>query len=431
MIMERYRRRPVPALTMALALVTVGAVMFTSGQVASASSGLPALATGVVTDGGAAVEGAVITLTAWPTADYLAGLPDDAAVPTQDIAVTTSAADGSYNLATDLSSLGSDYVYPDGTVNLEETTVTAASTVSYDFDGAVPSSEAADDVDYGDAVPGSAPITLDPDMTGQMGHGVGPGLVTDSVPAMKTAASAAQFRVMQADAVSPQDTPPQPCSGWTASTTYHDRSEKFIDAWPVSSAHATVTEDIGSSHKLGIGISIDGGSWEAHGTTTIEKTTGSSAAITYSSPRRLANQVSYRKYRQSCPGGVNGPGGTTYQVRPNGFDALQPTGLATNIAPMTSWTHCVYYDKGQFGKTTGSNVEFSAGVSAPYISLNVQAAYSKHTQISWNVTSRTYLCGDTAGFASARRGAAKLWSSSCGGGGIAGEGSGDGVKPDC
>ena len=132
----------------------------------------------------------------------------------------------------------------------------------------------------------------------------------------------------------------------------------------------------------------------------------------YSGNQALYNQVNYRDHTDACFKHVNGKLVKYYR------HSLRSTGMAfllTNNDAVGAhgfpYAYCHFYAKGTFEKSSGSDIDFSGGVSAPYLNLSAEAKYSHDTTVTWSIPSAgAMLCGsNSSGFNSAPYGGSEKY----------------------
>lgn len=312
---------------------------------------------------------------------------------TRVVASTTTNADGGYSLSPNLADLPARYVEPDGTVNLEVDTTSATLTQQWNLPSALPGSAAA-------GYPTMSVARIRP---ARVAFNLGRSTVTTTLAgktathAVATARAPVRAARLQAHAVAPQavtpDGPPFEggCDPWKTGTTYYNRNERFINVWAMTQAHATVIENVGSSHTLGIAVNYGNGGYGVSGSASIHTQTSAGGEWTTAANRTVYNSVNYRQYYRTCyhPYGSE----IEHMAKPLGFYDIIHTAVA--IDPNT-WTGCVTKGAGTvWTKSKGTNVEFSAGVSLPFASVSSQASYSSSTEITWRPTGSVLLCGSS------------------------------------
>ncbi|MBB1243907.1 hypothetical protein GL263_10105 [Streptomyces durbertensis] len=198
---------------------------------------------------------------------------------------------------------------------------------------------------------------------------------TTAVPSAKSAKGAASGEVGALCTWRPTDT-------W-----YRNRKERFVTVVGSSRAPVTLTQEVGNSHTLGIGIKgAASRTWSQSGTAS--RSFGASSEDTRKGAYKWHNRVNYRQYRGTGCSIV----GDSYQIRPVGYYALG-TDPATVKRP--KWTSCTPYSSGTRTKTSGRNATFSTGVDTPHVSLSAQSGWSKSTKMSWKISGKVKLCGNT------------------------------------
>lgn len=383
--------------TLAVTAGTVASLFTAATGSASASTAVPGpVVSGRVTVGLLGMSGARVTAVAWPNMATLDSLADDAEVPLAVVATTAAGAHGLYTLAPDVTSLAAMYREPDGAVNVQIDASTASSTQTFGLPFATPGSAVASDDTVVDV---SRPASLAFDLGGQT--------VTSSVgdePATTTPVAVSGYADVGPDAVTPAAAAPNAVSpdggGATcttvAKTRYPARKEVFMNVYTDRNAHAVVTEKSSSSHTLGIGSAIDNGGWGAAGTASYTTHNDTTVTMPYTSATQISNQVNMRKFDRICGWVADGVAGhqTTHFIRASGgFYSFLTPGLNKSIYNMTWTLGCEPYPaRSTFTKSHGKDYQFSTGLSAPYLSLSAQAAYSTSTEVTSSPSAKVLIC---------------------------------------
>ena len=184
--------------------------------------------------------------------------------------------------------------------------------------------------------------------------------------------------------------PAETCVNYTGSTHY-GLSEYFLKAYAWSGAYATVHQDYGNDHTLGIGYSASssGTSFSQSGTMTVNM--AASAVRGGVADATVWNKINYRDYYNTCY--------VSFTRKP-----LSVNALLTNFtyAPHVTWGTCTTYTGGTYTKSQGTNVTYSAGMDIGPSNVSAKSGWDSNTEVAWSVTARTKLCGSsTAGWVSA------------------------------
>lgn len=167
--------------------------------------------------------------------------------------------------------------------------------------------------------------------------------------------------------------------------SHYGLSERFMQAYGWSGAQATVYEDYGNDHTLGIGLSTNakGTSFTQSGTQTLN--VGASAERGGVVDANVYNRVNYRDYYNTCT--------PHFERRP-----ISVYGLLTDYtyAPHPRWSTCIRYSSGKYTKAKGSNVTYSAGVDIGPVSISARSGWDSNTKLVWQVTRPTSICGSSA-----------------------------------
>jgi hypothetical protein len=170
-----------------------------------------------------------------------------------------------------------------------------------------------------------------------------------------------------------------PCFNYAGQMVY-GRPESFLHALAWSGAKATVHQEEGNDHTLGVGFKASNGAWSAHGTKTINM--AASADRGGAVDAWAWNKVNYRDYLNSCA--------RTVERRPHSVHSL-----------LVNWTRayhpkyktCTRYTGGTYTKSRGTNATYSAGTDIGPINVSAQSGWDRNTSITWTVTKPTKLCG--------------------------------------
>ena len=185
----------------------------------------------------------------------------------------------------------------------------------------------------------------------------------------------------------------------SAGTWHYGLREHFAKVFGWSGAKGTMDFDTGSSHTLGVGV--DGGSgFRQSGTASIA--TSSGATVTGIADANVLNRVNYRDYISSC-------GYTTR--KPMGFYAILPSGDFTYAGDTNYTTGCsYYYPGGTPWKSSVTNYTYSAGVDIGPVNVSAQSGWNTATKMTYNVTSRSKICGSSsAGWLSSSGASSAAW----------------------
>jgi hypothetical protein len=228
--------------------------------------------------------------------------------------------------------------------------------------------------------------------------------VTEAMNVETGVSAAAYFRATSAAG----QTGPWICGGYKGQSTYVTTPEEFVRVLTSSNGTASVTEDIGSEHTLGVAVQVDKGPWTASG--SIERTTtisgGSALPVNSSYGVYLENQVRYRKFYEKCVADAVIDGFPAYvymykyKYEPVSWVALMDSDLTHNVSGRyrPTYTTCQGGATNQeFYKYKGSGVTFAGALSVSGVSLSARASFSSNMSIRWHVNSTpAHMCGSTA-----------------------------------
>jgi hypothetical protein len=374
MSLSTHRRNATRLITSAAAIA-----VFAPAVAAHADPPASVILNGHVVSAGMPVPGATVTLTAWPDADTLMGLPSGAPVGTTRLTTVIVGTDGSYAVAPDLSSLSARYREADGTVNVELEIGSPAGHAQYSLPVAL-SAHVPAAGDATTAVGGSRPARVDIDLAQHT--------VVNSLAAHTSGLATFATPVARSGDYK--------CGDWEAGDKLRQRPEKFMNVYADRTGKATVTETAASSHTLGVAIKISSGPWSVDGSASETVSDGSYATNTYAHDVAIKNTVDYRKYHRLCVT-ENFKTHWEHEARPGHFFALEVERLTEPIRG-AGFSNCVMVHRGTYTKTHGRSKDFSLGMDLYFVRVEAHAAYSSHTRISWHITGRNRLCGSNDGW---------------------------------
>jgi len=171
----------------------------------------------------------------------------------------------------------------------------------------------------------------------------------------------------------------------SASTIHYGLPEYFMQAYAWSGAYATVVQKYGNDHTLGIAYSATGSDASFKQSGSISTNMAASASRSGVADAYVWNKVNYRDYVSSCS--------ASKTRKPYSVNALL-TNFTYSAHP--SWSTCQTYSGGTYTKSQGTNVTYSAGMDIGPINVSAQSGWNSNTEITWTVTSRTKLCGNSS-----------------------------------
>lgn len=190
--------------------------------------------------------------------------------------------------------------------------------------------------------------------------------------------------------------PLRPCGPWVKTGQIQNgRSERFMNVYSVgSNAKPWVTQEVGSSHTLGIAVKAPGAPWTLSGSNT--RSTSSSLTTHRGYIGGMRNQVNYREYKRTCPSPLR----YWYQWKPYSVHSLN-SGF-TAYAGVPAWNYRANcgeqrYRVGDFTKSEGSNATFSNGVNLTVLDVSAKATFSSNTKLRFDFSGAgAYMCGSTS-----------------------------------
>lgn len=375
-----------------------------------------ALARGILADNGAALGSADVVAVAWPNQATLIKLTSGDVVPTYVLGRTRTGTAGEFAIDVDPSTLPAMYRGEVGAVDVELVFGDKSRESRWNY-------TAAPDAAAGWVVVGSGAHR--PDFRADLGRKAAYDLASDpsnwidargvalgakgraagtlavsaaskdfvqlrSEP-LSTLRSMRQLRGTTAEALQQARTRTYSVPGpeilcfENAGATYYGLSEYFMKAYAWSGAMATVHQDYGNDHTLGIGFSQTGSltSFTQSGTKSVNMAasgvrSGVADALVY-------NKINYRDYKATCSPVV-------YR-RPLSVNALLSN---FTYAPHVTWGTCTTYTGGTYAKLQGTNVTYSAGMDIGPVNVSAKSGWDANTEIDWTVTARTKLCGSSS-----------------------------------
>lgn len=373
----------------------------------AAPAGSRAIARGIIANLGAAASGADIVAVAWPNQDKLGAIGKGEPIPMYVIGRAKTNRAGGFTIDADPAAIPPDYRGKGDRVDVELTFGDSAREARWNY-------TATPDTAKGWVLTGTD--AHQPNLRADLGRSVGYDLGNDPAawvsPAGTTLGAAgrtgAPLRVsaisrdftqlrtlplttLRATRMAPTSTsarsaaavaaPTDICFG-TWGSTQNGQEEYFARVYAWTGALATVYQQYGTDHTLGIGYSSSG--FSQNGTSTISL--NASASRSGVADVTAWNKVNYRAYTYSCRPGV--------EYRPISVNALLTKW--TYWPHPTTWNTCTTYTSGTYTKSSGTNVTYSGGVSLTGIgSVSAQSGWNSDTKFSWTVKQRTKICGST------------------------------------
>ncbi|MCP2323471.1 hypothetical protein HDA40_001978 [Hamadaea flava] len=329
----------------------------------------------------------------WPSSDYLSNLADDSPVPvlnwpaqpiigTTEIAITPD----------DLVAAGGgevDYIGADGVVDAEAQVIMRRSDGQANVASASFSMQNTgtdwESVQFGQAVALTVDFSQSSPTAALAGYDTLVSLDENDNPVTESAAAL--------DVVASAVYDPGTVCSTTAKEWYYGRSEHWDSLNTVSGISMQVEMDAGASNTLGVGVNLDSKGWKGGGTASKTVQSGAGASITRTTATTFYNKVNYRRFVEYCHSV-----GYTWEnqyMRPMSFnDIIDNAKLYTGFwnPPAT----CATKSSGSYSKTKGSNISWSSGIDAHFLSVSAQASYSTNTKVTWTFGRTGRLCGTSA-----------------------------------
>lgn len=374
------------ALALAVTLTPLAGISAANASPSAAPNAGQVIVHGVLyaADGSRAGVGEQVTLTAWPTSEVLAKLPDGARVPTLTAGVAVTDGEGAFALHYSDPAALTSYADADGNVDFTVESDAGGVVHSYSLSRTLPS--------VGDqpgqrlaasAVPESESVALRP------------------LPGSAPSASRAAQNAVNA---------PVPVCVWIVVATLGNRWVQVGAATTTTGVTATFTYSSGGTATIGVGASVSGkkGTFSASGTTTVTSSSSvTMAPVTGATGKLFRTQYVFKKYAYRCSNGI---GDVKFQVRATSF-AGGASSLTTTSIPTA--TYCTSYEAGSSFDTRTTNAsaqKWSAGASVASdigINLSSQSGYTTAVALKFVFTKAHKLCGTNAAPPAAARLVAK------------------------
>ncbi|MET8141278.1 DNRLRE domain-containing protein [Sphaerisporangium sp. NPDC005288] len=400
--------------------------------------------TGVAAIDGQPVPGADVVATAWPREEILDGLADGAKVPTQAIGVAKADSQGRFIIDVDPDALPADYVADDGSVDVQLAIADATREVRWNYTATRPVGAVATAMTAladvvvplwstapADVSENSGPATLSVDLgssprvaenradspaawidPGPEGEEIDPDTEVQPDPDPETEPewqddSLGVDAGARASAVAVEDrsdvfTMAAAQYGMAAASAarlcfteararHSGLQERFMEAHGWSGAKAKVTQQYGVDHQLGMGFKDTAGRWSAGGSRKVDLT--ASAERGGLTSVWVYNKVNYRDYTHVCTSVTTVIGPT--ERRPTGVHSLLTKFTKAKPVIFKDTRKCTTYTGGTYTKTRGKNATVSGGVDLGVVNVSAQSGFNSSSSISWTVTKKTRLCGNT------------------------------------
>jgi hypothetical protein len=359
------------------------------GTVASDQLTGPVLVGGRLTDERGVGFSGYVGAVAWPTSAVLSKLQDGQQVKLLPVGKAVSNADGTFAIRVDPSVPITEYMEPDGIVNLDLRVLSPTNSTAFSVSRR-----------YGSDARGNR-VWTDP-QAGQEAQ------KTASPVALSISASASTSAVELA----PEATVKDYIGGCpaTALATYNQVDDVVGEMYTGPNATGTFTYTTGSTSTLGVGMSFttgNFGAFSAGGT----QSQSSTAVGTY--PSQPQNRKTYfqttfqtKKFKVTCTGG--GYTSIYYTVRTTEW---QGGGSSYQVTAAPTTTYCSYQQAGmEWTKATANAVTWSNGYKLAAqigVDLSTSTGYTTKTSVFYHWVNSGYFCGDNASWPNATRVAAK------------------------
>jgi hypothetical protein len=372
------------ALVLASTLVYVAGITAASATPSSSPDAGPVIVQGVLfdIDGSPAGAGEIVTLTAWPTSQVLAGLAKGDAVPTLTAGVAITDASGAFALRYSDPAALAPFVDTDGTVDFTLDSESEGVTHSYSLSRTVSTSATTRVRQFAALVAVNTEVVdLRPV----------PGFTPPATVAARMAPDSSVVAQTIPTAVGP------PCT-WFVVSNLGKRWVRVGAATTTTGVTAKFVYSSGGTSTIGVGVSVSGkkGTFSASGTTTVT----SSASIRMAPVTGVASKVFrtmfvFKKFAYRCTAGI---GDVKYEVRATSFAG--GTSSLTTTTPTAR--HCTDYEANSDFDTIATNATaetWSAGASLASdigINLSSQSGFTSSVALRFHFAKAGRLCGTNA-----------------------------------
>ncbi|GAA1353671.1 hypothetical protein [Streptomyces beijiangensis] len=370
------------------AALTVAGVMGSLAVPALASDTTQVAFTGQV-DSAVSLTGAQFRLQADATADQVDAVAEGAEVPALSLpsgSDTITTAGSTFTVKVDPADIPAEFIGPNGVVSFDLEIFDAKSnkytwtTQSARLDGGA---------------------WKDPLTSAELNNAKARSATTSAPPSVTTHLDAATAAV--ASSFSPVQTRSEQCI--TTKGGYHDAMAQIGTGYPAAPGYGTtrgsawLNHQSGSEITFGAGLSTNGTTWKASGSTSVA--TSKSVSFDWD-PSTFWNQqykveVRYVTYTRSC-GGIL----INKQVKATSETGVFKTGQPGTGTPPNwlSTSKCGFnYAAGTWSKTTGKAYSYGTGVdisSVIGIDLSTSRAYTSSSKLNYKMDkAHDSLCGDT------------------------------------
>ncbi len=345
---------------------------------------------GTIKDGGSPATNASVKIVAWPNAATLSAISEGDEVPLLSLYEQTVGNSGSFFYYVHADQIPATYLNDQGAVDLRVTasdgnvlvpfslTAAAAETWGPEFDTAFEPNDVTIDIGNGQATDEVNPPTEWRD-AGDNGVTVAQAESNSTSAVLELNNNAA--RGARAAAVSCFE---------LKGAYLPARQERFLSIYNWTGAKADVKQSVSTEHTLGIAVKGASGSasWRVGGSKTVSA--GDAQTITGQVNKTYSNKVNYRYFTMYCGGykvGTEARPVSTHSLFTR-YEAIEPK----------NWTKgCTMLPVGsQYEKTKGSAYTKMGGVDLGFIDVNAQSGFSKSQVITFKVTQKSKICGDSS-----------------------------------
>lgn len=353
---------------------------------------------GTVLNDGALVAGATITPMVWPNEATIAKLAIGDSVPILWLPAVKSSANGNFAVSLDPSTLPAGYVNAEGRPNIELNIGSGTKAVTWEFQadqasgGGWTTTKAETDASNGEPTsPESVVVDLGskPKVTeveGATARSLASGGIA---PAAAEDSSSADVDVTP---VNPMIVPAGGACGVKLIQSTSNRAEPFAMVHAGATAAEWITENYGTTHTLGVAISVQGGPWaggHAGGHYTVDLAASASKRLLGNNA--AFNALNFNEYEQQCSSG-----GYELYWHPSTVYALLSRIDPAPEPPASFDVSCTIYGPGYtLTKYRGTNVTFDAQVNVIVASVDAQSGWNSSTEETWKTGgTKNYLCGN-------------------------------------
>jgi hypothetical protein len=346
----------------------------------SATAAAPAIITGHVAVNGAALAGAKVLPDVWPNQATIDAMNGVGTLATRQLSTVVTDASGNFAVGLDPTSLAAKYLDDKGRPNIELQVVGNGKRTVWAFTAAKATSgwSVPSKVTSGDLSSSPASVSFD------LGS-------SSSVATTADGADSDRIVTSNESSLETKSGSALACYWSAPHRSETNRAEPFMHVYPGKTAAATVTQNYGVDHAVGIAFA-DGSSWAggaAGGTHTISLAASGSKRLLANST--AFNALNFEDFVSPC--------GWTQRVAYQVYSILG----RIDAAAEPNFTNCTPYGPGYtLIKSAGTNVTYHSQVNVGPVSVNAQSGYNSDSSVMWKTGGTLNgICGSNNGWASA------------------------------